>query len=219
MLLVILSIVSIYSNANNRWYKGYVISHNNVLIEGLVYVPIHSQTTGAYNIESVDLEGFYSMVLFKCKDGKFDYTPDKIKEFGFYYLGVDYKFESNLLNYKSVIRSERRKGRFLNVVYRGSISMFRDSRMLSHETVGVGGGRNVEYLYYYDYYLSSNDKGMMRLFSSKETKDIKQVLKLLGMDQQFLSEIGSVKVRDLKDILIQYDIWLEQHKNRNELSV
>ncbi len=219
-LILLLSFITSFTQAINWWYDGYVITKENELIYGQVYVPPHSQTTGGIVISGIDLEGFYSRVLFKHDGVKADYSPDMIREFGFTYYGSDYKFESSCLHYKSVVKSERTRHRFLNVVHRGSITLLRDCRMLQHAVAASDAGRNgnIEYLNYYDYYLYSTDRKLIRMFSSEETKDINVVLERLGMHKRFLNSIERVKVRELSDVLYQYDLWLlEQEANKQVL--
>ncbi|MBR8534786.1 hypothetical protein KDU71_04380 [Carboxylicivirga sediminis] len=209
-LLLFISFYTLLSNATNWWYQGYVITNDDEKIYGEIYVPPHSQTTGALVISGIDLEGFYNRVWFKHDGSESDYVPEMIREFGFTYMGSDYKFESTCLHFKSIVKSERTKHRFLNVVHRGNISLLRDCRMFQDGVAGRSG--YPEYLTYYDYYLSSSDGKLIRLFSSNETEDLKMVLEQLGMDKRFLYSIGRIKVRTLADVLYQYDVWLSEQK-------
>lgn len=204
--LLFISFHALFINATNKWYHGYVITNCDEKIYGEVYVPPHSQTTGAGVISGIDLEGFYNRVVFKHDGVKSDYKPEMIREFGFTYMGSEYTFESSCLYYKSIVKSERIKHRFLNVIHRGSISLLRDCRMFQDGVAGRSG--YPEYLTYYDYYLSSPDSELIRLFSSEETEDLKMVLEQIGMDKRFLSSIGRIKVRTLAGILYEYDLWL-----------
>lgn len=220
-LVLLISLYTLSINATSWWHHGYVITNDEEKIYGQIYVPPHSQTTGGVVISGIDLEGFYSRVLFKEKGFKADYSPDMIREFGFSYKGTDYKFESNCLHYKSIIKSERTRPRFLNVVHRGSISLLRDSRMLQDNVVAADAGRNdyTEYLTYHDFYLYSSDGDLVRLFSSRETNEPREVLKQLGMDKRFLKKIVKINVRDLKDILYQYDLWLSEQDMQVPLAI
>ncbi|MBS2210591.1 hypothetical protein KEM09_04215 [Carboxylicivirga mesophila] len=215
ILLMFFSLSNIY--ATNWWYDGYAITNDGEKIYGQIYVPPYNQTTGTWVISGIDLEGFYHRVLFKHDGSQSDYAPEMIREFGFTYKGSDYKFESTCLHYKSIIKSERIRHRFLNVVHRGNISLLRDSRILPGYVAGRSGFP--EYITYYDYYLSSSDNKLIRLFSSSETEDLKMVLEQLGMNKRFLDSIGTIKVRTLADILFQYDLWLSERKEPAQLVI
>ena len=120
-LLVILPIRG-YSQGV-RWMPGYLVNNNNEVIKGHIYLPFTTVTSGLV-VAGIDLEWFYSTVEFFDGETKV-FEPDDIRSFGFTYSGLEYKFVSNLLLYKSIIKSDRSRQRFLQLEYKGAVTLFR----------------------------------------------------------------------------------------------
>lgn len=213
LLIAFLLILAMNINAHERWFKGYITTNNNEIVKGQIFVSGNSPFTNAVVFAGIDLEGFYGVVRFKNDMGKiFIYEPDDIRAFGFSYFGTDYKFVSNLLLFKSLIKSDRARQRFLCLEYKGAVSLFNDCVTLQHDVVGVGGGRNLEYITYHEYYLYSEEKGLLWV-DLRGKANLKHYLIKSGVNEQFIIEYPDVlKVRELQTILKSYDNWLVSRK-------
>jgi len=192
-----------------RWMPGYLVNNNNEVIKGHIYLPFTTVTSGLV-VAGIDLEWFYSTVEFFDGETKV-FEPDDIRSFGFTYSGLEYKFVSNLLLYKSIIKSDRSRQRFLQLEYKGAVTLFNDCVALQHDVPGVGGGRNIEAINYKEYYLYSEANGLQRL-EIKKGKSLEVYLLESGVDEEFICDYpGRIKIRNIKAILISYDEWLKEH--------
>ncbi|GEM_PF-6994444 len=216
--IVLLLMLSAGLYAQDWWYDGYIIVDNKK-VEGMVWVPPHSQTTGNV-VCGIDLEGFYSLVKFRSNNGDENiYGPHDIAGFSFNHEGSIYIFQSNLLHHKSIIKSEQIRERFLNVVYLGEVSLLRDIRLMQHDVTGIKGGGNQEYLTYYEYYLYSQEKGLHHISASK-TKNLYQVLVEGGISESFLFQTDvKVTIRNLPLLFEEYEQWNSKQQDKNDLTI
>jgi YHS domain-containing protein len=215
LLIAILLFVLISPPVFAKWVDGYIETTDNVRIEGRVKLPKTEFYTGALYIYGFDLSYFYRAVKFHDPlNGKKIYSPNEIKGFSFNYKGEDYYFISQTINYNSLVKSERQKDRFLNVLYKGSLVLLRDELQLNEERI------DAKIIMYENYYLYDSQLGLTLLEVNKESSSLKEILHKYGISELFLNGFNdNLKIWDIKNILYKYDIWLEQHKNRNELSV
>lgn len=199
-----------------KWVDGYYITHNNEEIKGKVLLRRYSPRSGGLNFAGVDFERMYTWVQFKTAEGKKVFEPNEIKEFGFVYKGSSYLFVSAQLPFKSIVKSERIKERFLNVVYKGSLCLMRDDVELCEDIAAVKGGEINEIVTYSEYYLWSSDKGFTKVEKRGGIKSLKELLVNYGMDSEFLQNVpDNITNRDFVDILSKYDRWLDKRLPTN----
>jgi len=193
--------------ASAKWVDGYITTKDNEQVCGKIYIPTLDYNSYGYYISGFDLSHFYQYVKFKYRDqSKVVFQPDDIKGFRFDHEGVEYYFISQTLHYKSIIATERERGRFLNLVYLGKISLCRNSLLLNHHTV------NAYNIPYHDYYLCNEDIGVIKVEKGPQFKSIKDALRFYKMSDAFLQKLPeSLSIKDLQKTLYAYDMWLEDN--------
>lgn len=203
LLIIILFLSTMQLSA--KWVDGFIETKDNNRVVGKIKLPKTEFYSGAWFICGFDLSYLYKAVKFKDVDNvKRIYRPDEIKGFSFRYKQRDYYFFSQIINYKSIVKSERERTYFLNVLYNGSLMLCRNELQLDEERY------DAKIIMYEDYYLYDSSIGLTKLEVNKNFSSIKDILRKYGMPEQYLKQIKTeVTIRDVKDILNDYDNWLK----------
>lgn len=212
LVLCILLLVPGYISA--KWVDAYVETNCNEIIYGKIQLPKMDFYSGALYVKGFDLSYLYRYVKFKSANtGKVIYSPDEIKGYGFTYDGKDYFFITQQINFKSIVKNERQKAYFMSVVYKGSLTLCKYRKQLDEERPVA------KIILYEEYFIYSEQQGLTKLQVDNEHKSIKTILHKYGVSELFLRNYEKLTVRDVKDVLFQYDLWLSERKEPAQLVI
>jgi len=206
-VVLILGINAVYA----RKVSGFIIKNNNDTIFGevnLLFCDPHSQQ---FVFWGIDLEPLQAVLYFREKNTQrfTAFTPNDIAGFGFTYKSTDYKFKTLLVEYKSLVSSERKKLRFLNLIYQGHLALYKE--ITTKESYFSTGTSN-RYIDYYDYYLYDERHGLKRIIKSNEFKTLSDVFRYYEINQNFIDIVpANARFKDIMYFLETYDMW----KRRN----
>ncbi|MDP4270153.1 MAG: hypothetical protein Q8909_08500 [Bacteroidota bacterium] len=205
-IIAVVLILSIDSVSAKK-APGFIIKHNCDTIFGEVNISFFDPYSGGFVFYGINLEPFQSVLYFRENNStRFTaFTPKDIAGFGFTYKSVNYRFKTLLVEYRSIIRSERKRLRFLNLIYQGQLSLYKEIvRKESYFTTGAP-NRLVDY---YDYYLYDDKHGLKRVIPTKEFRTLKDMLQYYGMHPNFIEILPSdARFKDVKYFLEEYDLW------------
>ncbi|MCG8582714.1 MAG: hypothetical protein MI866_22515 [Bacteroidales bacterium] len=209
LLLTTLFLVFATFSGFAKWVDGYITLNDGEKIIGKINVPYVNMESRAILIRGIDLSHFYYSVRFaNSKFGKKFYYPEDIKEFGFTNNGSSFHFVSENMHYKSIVKAERERSQFLQVLYKGDVTLMSRLVPFYHEIPGMEGWGGVNHINSYDYYLSNSEIGLTRLEVSKTYKSIKDILTLYGVNKTFLErQPDHINRFDVYGLLLEYDHW------------
>lgn len=204
-----LGLVIYGSNCNAKTIPGFIITESSDTITGEIKLSLFNPNTGGYIVHGIDLESFSSLVRFKASsDKRFrNYEPEDIKGFCFYYKSNVYTFRKLKLEFSSIIKADRIRYRFLNLIYKGELSLYRDivRKPGMKDPYDLTNQEEI----HYDYYLFNELNGLNKVELTKELKTIKDLLSLYNLDEDFLNQIPEKsKFKEIEAILKKYDDWL-----------
>jgi len=204
-----LIVISFTCVTSAKWVEGSIETYDDGFIQGKIYVPNFNVYTSGYNTQDIDLSHFYYSVHFKdLNNDRVVLEPHDIKSFRFKFKGIEYFFISKVLCYNSIIRNERTRSCFLNLIFRGAISMCRMSLTISQNPDNWS-------IPYHDYYLHNDSIGTIKIEKSKDFNSIKDILRYFRMDERYLMKLPeNISIRDVKNILRNYEIWLGEVANK-----
>lgn len=198
-------------NANllmSREISGYIIDNSSDTIIGEIEVSAYDIYTGWTVIKGINMEPFHSTVYFRKKGEKRfkSFTPHDITGYGFTYKSVDYKYSTFRIEKKSIILSKKERLRFLNLVFQGEISVYKDIDRKDFFVTKIDFDDRV--IDYCDYYLYNKKHGLKWAILNKEFKSITELLSFYEIDQKFISQLpANVKFKDIVEILYKYEMW------------
>jgi hypothetical protein len=138
------------------------------------------------------------------------FTPKDIREFGFFDKSIDYRFRSFAIESKSIVKSERKRLRFLNLIWQGEIALYRD--IVRKDNGYMSGTRNDRIVDYYDYYLLDEKHGLIKVVGAKEYKTLKDLLKYYEIDQRFIDQLSpNIRFKDVTEVLLEYEKWKKKN--------
>jgi len=189
---------------------GYIIKNGSDTVFGKVRVSYFDIYTGAIFLFGINMEPFHSVLYFREKNtsGFKSFTPNDISGFGFTYKSINYRFKTFVIESKSIVKSERIKLRFLNLIYQGKVAIYKDIVRKESYNTGVKDKDKDRLTNYSDYYLFDDKHGLKKANWSKEYKTVTDLLVYYEIDQNFLVQLpAEARFKDLKQILCEYDLW------------
>jgi len=209
ILIVILVGLFIFSpDCKATEAPGYIITENRDTISGVVQLSWFDQLTGGFILNGVEQESFYSRVIFKSEgDSHFQtYFPEALTGFGFRYESVNYFYRRFKLERNSILVSESHQYRFLNLLYQGSLELYKDITFVENLHANT---IHEKYLSFSSYYLFSPSKGIVRVEKNSEYKTVGDIFRYYGLSDKFIATIPkSANFNDVKGWLALYDYWL-----------
>ena len=187
---------------------GYILVNSSDTIFGEIRVPAFDTYSGAIVLFGINLEPMHSICHFR-ENGTRRFkllTPKDIPGFGFDYQSTSYHFKSFAIETNSVIASESIRYRFLNLIFRGELAVYRDIvRSVNFAPTGVFDDAFVDH---YDYYLHTDSHGLERAVWTRQYPSLKALLQFYDLDQRFLDQLPSdLRFKDVKEILLEYEKW------------
>jgi len=200
---------------------GFIITENSDTIYGQIKLSKFNLLTGTWFLRGINLEQLHFEIWFKeNKSRKFkNFKAIDISGFGFNYKSSDFYFQSFTLESNTRIINERKRDRFLQLIYKGQVELYKDLiRVINYDNINDYSTirfKNRSFLYY-DFFLYNKTKGLTKVELTKDKKTINQLLNLYDFDKEYLKRIpNNTKFKDIKLILIDYDLWFYL-KNREK---
>ncbi len=212
----ILIFLLIFSNhwAEAKKVSGFIITENSDTIYGKIIVSKFNLYSGGFILNGINLEPLHFEVFFKDREAKQykSYKATDILEFGFKYKLRDYKFKSFTLESNTPVESEKQQDRFLQLCYTGNVTLYKNEFRLT----GYNKFFNDDYKIFnyqsfmtYNYFLFNKNVGLIRVEKSKDIETMNDLLYLYNFEKEFIEKVPiNTKFKDIKLILIQYEIWL-----------
>ncbi len=103
------------TEANAKKVEGYIITHENDTVRGLINLYKFSLSSGSVFLGDFNSEMLFTEVPFKAPEQKKYkiYNPEDIKGYGFVYKGLSYEFVSMLVKSNTYKIVDREKLHFL----------------------------------------------------------------------------------------------------------
>jgi hypothetical protein len=188
--------------------RGYIIRNSSDTIFGEVKVSFFDIYTGGIVFYGINLEQLHSTLYFRENNkNRFKaFTPNEISGFGFIYKSINYRFKTFVIESKSIVKSERKRLRFLNLIYQGKIAVYKDIvRKENYIKTSIPFDKVIDY---YDYYLFDDKHGLKRAIWTKEYKTLKDLFRYYEIDQKFVEQLpADARFKDIKVILHEYETW------------
>ncbi len=217
--LIILILVGASYNAKAKKVPGYLITNEDDTLYGEIKISHFNILTGDFLFRSIYMDQLHFEVVFRENDtGKFSaFKAGEILGFGFDHRKQSYIFQSFILTSNTPLKREKYTSRFLQLCYLGEVALYRDVNRIANydnttETVPI---LTDETFVYYEYYLYNLKEGLNKVEPKEGISTITDLLYLYKLEKEFIEQLpGSYKFKDVKQILISYDIWLNQQRNR-----
>jgi hypothetical protein len=212
--LILFGLILLPDNCQAKKVPGFIINENSDTLIGKIRIYSHNPNIRGFNIYGIDIEPFYSIVRFKGNtDKRFrNYEPEDIKGFCFRYKSMDYFFREFKLEFSTLFGVDHFRSRFLNLIYKGKLALYQDE---VRNPILKNFKNFQDYTeVHYNYYLFDELKGLHEVELTKKIRTIKDLLAIYNVDEDFLYEIpASIKPKEIKLILEEYDFWLKQHNS------
>ncbi len=165
LFCAILAILLSLNLAHGKVVPGYIVKNNSDTIYGEIKILRFDIYTNGVLLSGINLEQFHTSLSFReknCDNFKL-YTPEDIAGFGFLFKSTEYRFKTFTIVSNSIFKSERKRLRFLNLIYQGEVALYKDIvRIVDHGKSNSSHG----FTEYYDYYLFDNKRGLVNIASS-----------------------------------------------------
>lgn len=187
---------------------GYIITNNSDTIKGDIKLSNFDIYTGGLLLNGINLEQFHSTLHFRAttNSGFKRFTAKDISGYSFNYKSIRYCFKTFMIESNSIVKSERKKLRFLNLIHQGEIAVYRD--IVRKNNYFITNNPNSKVIDYSDYYLLDTKHGLTKFSGTNEYKTLIDLLRNYEIDQKFLEQLPTtVRIRDVIEILNAYESW------------
>jgi hypothetical protein len=186
--------------------EGYIIKENSDTVFGTI--KLTKFQNGNVLLNGFNIESLQYQISFKEKDThKFrTHMPGSIAGFGFTYDYEDYFFTSFIIDYKSVVPTDRQRNRFLCRVYKGKLNLYQNIITVNNPSAL---NQHNDFTTYYEFFVQNSAKGLLKVQKTKSIQSVRDLLKQFGVDEKFLLEIPlNTDMDEIRNVLQQYDNWL-----------
>ncbi len=186
--------------------EGYIIRENSDTIFGTIRLTKFQN--GHVLLNGFNIESLQYQISFKEKDArKFrTHMPGSIIGFGFTYDYEDYFFTSFIIDYKSVVPTDRQRNRFLCRVYKGKLNLYQNIITVNNPSAL---NKYNDFSTYYEFFVQNSTKGLLKVEKTKTIQSVRDLLKQFDVDERFISEVPLyTDWSEIRNILQQYDKWL-----------
>lgn len=196
---------------------GYILTKDADTIFGDIKIYSYNANTNSFSLNGINLESFYSIVFFKESETKRfkKYEPEDIYGFGFFYQSSEYIFHKFQLEFNSLFKSDEYRFRFLNLIYKGEVSLYRNMVRYPNpdKYKNIYKSNAFSENAYYDYYLSSRSSELIKAEFTPDIKTMHQLLSALKIKEEFIKQVNpKAELKDLLEIIEEYDDWLMKSK-------
>lgn len=190
---------------------GYIVTNSSDTIIGEVKVLRFDTFTGGITLFGINMEPFHSVLYFRENgSGRFEsLTPNEISAFGFVYKSINYRFKSFTIETNSIVESESKRLRFLNLIYQGEIAVYKD--IVRMDNFIWEGALRDKMIDHYDYYLFDDKQGLNKAIWTEQHKSVSDLLKFYEIDQAFIDRLPSdARFKNIIEILQKYEMSHEK---------
>lgn len=210
LLLLLFGCIFIFTNLQAKKVPGYIITNNGDTIFGEIKVSSFDLFTSGIVINGIDLEPFYFMVGFR-ESGKWlckTYEPEDLMGFEFLFDKLIYRFERHKIKSKSIIKNDEERIRFLNLVFKGECSIYRDVIRRPTDLQSIIPNPHAHSIVHYDYYLYNEKRGLKKVVRTKDCTTVIELLTLYEVDREYLKRLSpQIQFRDIRKVLLDYENW------------
>lgn len=203
LLLVLLCFNSMFAVV----VRGYIVTNKADTVFGTVKLSNVDRYNGTVSFGEINTEPLHAVLLFKEDKNKHftAHGPKDILGFGFVYKSGYYRYRSFNIITKSLLKSERIRPRFLKLCFSGKTALYNERTKENRSAIS---SQN-HMLDYYDYYLFSDKRGLIKVTQSKQFRIIADLLHYFDFDPAFIARLSaSITFRDIHYVLYEYEKWM-----------
>lgn len=187
---------------------GYIITNNSDTIKGDIKLSNFDIYTGRLILSGISLEQFHSTLYFRATSshGFKRFSANDLLGFGFNYKSTNYCFKTFVIESNSIVKSERKRLRFLHLIHEGEIAVYKDIiRQTNYAKSNIPNNQVVDYN---EYYLFDNKHGLKKAIATTEFETVIDLLRYYEVEKKFLVQLPTaLRMRDVVEILSAYDGW------------
>jgi len=215
VLAILLTFSVITSTVKAINARAFIVNNHSDTILGEIKLTWFNQTTGAVIINSFDQEPLHYEVWFRPVGKKRfkRFTANEIKLFSFRYQDQSFEYRSFNLHKKSWHKFEREEARFLLLVHRSKVKLYKDvqraySSINQNVRIDSYYTASASDYHFYDYYLYKEGMDLIKATKTKERPRVKDLLLYYGIEIEFVKSISkNANFKDLPLILEEYIEW------------
>lgn len=188
--------------------SGFNVTYSSDTITGEIKIPRFDSYTGGLILFGINLEQVHSTLRFRENGtGRFEFfKPNEIAGFGFEYKSIHYKFRAFSIETNSIIESERKRHRFLMLLYQGEVAVYKDILRMVNFIAEKGLADRL--IVHYDYYLFNEKQGLKRAIRTADYRTVSDLLRLYEIEQDFINLLpANVRFKDIIEILQEFERW------------
>lgn len=213
---LMLILVSFFLNGKGDFCKacssrGYIITQKQDTIFGTIQIPWNSITIDLFNLIGFDFESFFYYVSFKSDSDKSYqiYYPKMISGFGFKHQSTDFVFKSFNLNYKSIFEDRGQGYRFLNLIHRGRLDLYKNVISINDPVTSPPFADRGKVMKYFEYYIYSNQTKLLWVGPNDQYGTLTELLEKCNIEKDYYQHIPKkASFYDIWNVLVGYDKWL-----------
>lgn len=216
ILLLTLCLFGIGANTSARSSRGYIITQEHDTIFGRVRLPWSSNSIYSYNLFGFDFESFFYHVSFKKDSEKAykTYYPTTISGFGFTHRSTNYMFSSFYLNYKSIFEDKGQGTRFLNLIHRGKLDLYRHMISINYPIAMPPFADRGSVMRFYEYYIWSDSTKLLWVGPKNPYKTLMELLVQCHVEDAYIRRLPTkTTFKDIIRVLTDYDRWIATSKS------
>ena len=189
-------------------FQGYIINNHMDTIHGEIRLHKWSFTTGYFIIKGYELETLHILVEFREHNrGEYkSYDAEKLFGFGVKYKGKELTYRSTDVDYKSIIKGEQQRTRFLQILYDGQLILYKD---VVHVENPLAKSKGDLYKTYNIYYLGKcKSQDIKRMEINNQIVSVRDLLLKLNIESEFINSISeNITLKNFTKVLEDYDVW------------
>lgn len=210
-MLLTFSLFGLGYNCHAGSSRGYILTKNQDTIFGRILIPWNSITIDAFSLIGSDFESFFYHVSFKSDSDKSykTYYPTMISGFGFKHHSTNFVFKSFNLNYKSIFEDRGQGIRFLNLIHRGRLDLYRHMISINYPVTSSTCPDRGHAMKYYEYYIWSDQTKLIWVGPNDQYGTLTELLKKCKIEKDYYLQIPTkANFYDIWNVLSEYDNWL-----------
>lgn len=182
-IVILLSLI--FNSAQGKIVPGYIIINGSDTIYGEIKIPQYNIYTNGIVLFGINLEPFHSALNFRENNSKIFklFTPKDIDGFSFTYRSTEYRFKAFTIVSNSIFKSERKRVRFLNLIYQGDVAIYKN---IVRRTYNSEPNLYDDFVEYYDYYIYDDKQGLRKVDSTINHELLIDLLIFYQIDQKLI---------------------------------
>lgn len=221
LILITFYQIGIGDNCKACSSRGYIITQNQDTVYGKIQIPWNSITIDIFNLIGFDFESFFYHVSFKSDSDKSykTYYPTMISGFGFKHQSTNFVFKSFNLNYKSIFEDRGQGVRFLNLIHRGRLDLYKHMISINYPVTSPPFADRGKVMKYYEYYIWSDQTKLLWVGPNDQYGTLTELLEKCNIEKDYYLQIPKkADFYDIWNVLVDYDKWLMFKKKASFLT-